>query len=225
MSAGTTPEAGERSRVEMNEEGRASPETRDFGPEVVLDRPAWIHPTVQLHGRIRIGEGASLWPNAVIRAECHEVVVGAYANVQDFAMIHVGYETDTRIGAYTSLAHHCVVHGAVIGESCMIGIRAVVMDGCEVGDNSIVGAGALLTDGTVVPPGSVVVGAPGKVRRRRNSFVDNRLNAMLYHRNGLAYAAGRHRAWHGPEYEAWAAAERERIEREFAGRYPAEAAC
>ena len=43
---------------------------------------------------------------------------------------------------------------------------------------------------------------------------------MLYHRNGLAYAAGRHRAWHGPEHEAWVAAERERLEREFASRYP-----
>ena len=153
------------------------------------------------------------------------MVVGPFANVQDFAMIHVGYETDTLIGAYTSLAHHCVVHGAAIGESCMIGIGAVVMDGCEVGDNSIVGAGALLTEGTVVPPDSVVVGSPGKVRRKRNSFVENRLNAMLYHRNGLAYAAGRHRAWHGPEYESWAAAERERIEREFARRYPSGATC
>ncbi len=191
-----------------------------FGPEVVLDRPAWVHPTVQLHGRIRIGEGASLWPNAVIRAECNEVVVGPFANVQDFAMIHVGYETDTLVGAYTSLAHHCVVHGAEIGESCMIGIAAVVMDGCRIGDNSIVGAGALLTEGAVVPPDSVVIGSPGKVHRRRNSFVENRLNAMLYHRNGLAYAAGRHRAWHGPEHEAWVAAERERIEHEFAGRYP-----
>ena len=196
-----------------------------FGPEVALDRPAWVHPTAQLYGKIRIGEGASLWPNAVIRAECREVVVGPFANVQDFAMIHVGYGTDTLIGAYTSLAHHCVVHGAAIGESCMIGIGAVVMDGCEVGDNSIVGAGALLTEGTVVPPDSVVIGSPGKVRRKRNSFVENRLNAMLYHRNGLAYAAGRHRAWRGPEYEAWAAAERERIEREFARRRPSGAAC
>ena len=196
-----------------------------FGPEVVLDRPAWVHPTAQLYGKIRVGEGASLWPNAVIRAECREVVVGPFANVQDFAMIHVGYETDTLIGAYASLAHHCVVHGAAIGESCMIGIGAVVMDGCEVGDNSIVGAGALLTEGTVVPPDSVVVGSPGKVRRKRNSFVENRLNAMLYHRNGLAYAAGRHRAWSGPEYESWVAAERERIEREFARRYPSGAAC
>ena len=181
---------------------------------------------MQLHGKIRIGEGASLWVNAVIRAECNEVIVGPYANVQDFAMIHVGYGIDTRIGAYTSLAHHCTVHGAMIGDNCMIGIGAVVMDGCEIGDNSIVGAGALLTEGTAVPPDSVVIGSPGKVRRTRNSFVENRLNAMLYYRNGIEYAAGRHRAWHGPEYEAWVAAERERIEREFASRYPAvDAAC
>ena len=100
------------------------------------------------------------------------------------------------------------------------------MDGCEIGDNSIVGAGALLTEGTVVPPDSVVVGSPGKVRRTRNSFVENRLNAMLYYRNGVEYAADRHRAWHGPEYEAWVAAERERIEREFASQFPAaDAAC
>lgn len=196
-----------------------------YGPEVVLDRPAWVHPTVQLYGKVRIGEGASLWPNAVVRAEAHEVVVEPYANVQDFVMLHVAYGSGVRIGAYTSLAHHSVVHGAAIGESCMIGIGAVVMDGCEIGDDSIVGAGSVVTEGTVVPPGSVVAGVPGKVRRQRNSFVDNRFNAMLYHRNALASAAGGHRAWHGPEYEAWAVRERARLEREFAERYPSQAAC
>ena len=197
----------------------------NHGPEVVLDRPAWVHPTAQLHGRIHIGEGASLWPYAVIRAECNAAIVEPYANIQDFAMIHVGYDNDTRIGAYTSLGHHCVVHGASVGESCIVGIGAIVLDGCEIGDNSVIGAGTVVTEGTVIPPDSVVVGVPGKVRRRHNSFVENRLNALHYVRNGHAYAAGSHRAWHGPEYDTWVAEERARLEREFSERYPAESAC
>jgi hypothetical protein len=63
------------------------------------------------------------------------------------------------------------------------------------------------------------MGTPAKVVRTRNSFVANRVNAMLYHRNAVAYAKGDHRAWDGPEYEAEARRWREDAEREFAARY------
>jgi hypothetical protein len=54
----------------------------------------------------------------------------------------------------------------------------------------------------VVPPRSIVMGTPARVVRSADSFVANRVNAMLYHRNALAYVAGNHRAWDGPGYEA-----------------------
>ncbi|HWE21745.1 MAG TPA: gamma carbonic anhydrase family protein, partial [Hyphomicrobiaceae bacterium] len=66
----------------------------------------------------------------------------------------------------------------------------------------IVAGHSYVADGTVIPPNSIVMGTPGKVVRMRSSYVANRVNAMLYHRNALAYARGEHRAWDGPEYAA-----------------------
>tara|TARA_A100001037_G_scaffold260871_1_gene249560 strand:+ start:530 stop:1129 length:600 start_codon:yes stop_codon:yes gene_type:complete len=186
-----------------------------FGPDVDLAHAAYVHPSAQLHGCIRAEEGVSIWSNAVIRAEGHEVVLGPYSNVQDFVMIHVGYEGGTYVGAHTSLAHNCTVHGARIGENCLVGIGAIVMDDCVVGDNTIIGSGALLLEGTEIPENSIVVGSPAKVIKTVNNWVANRLNAALYYRNAQFYQRGEYRAWQGPEYEKFLSDLTDRLNREF----------
>ena len=81
-----------------------------------------------------------------------------------------------------------------------------------IGANSIVAGHAFVREGQVIPPNSIVIGMPAKVVRTADNFVANRLNAWLYHRNAMAYAAGNHRAWTGPEFEAARAAELARLE-------------
>jgi carbonic anhydrase/acetyltransferase-like protein (isoleucine patch superfamily) len=165
----------------------------------------WIAPGAQIYGRVEIGAGASVWPNAVIRAECNEVRIGRMTNVQDFAMIHVGFDHGVRIGEFCSITHHATVHGATVEDHCLIGVNATLMDGCVIGRGSIVAGGALVREGSVFPPNSVIAGTPAKVIRERDSARPNRLNAWIYHRNAGFYARGEHRAWDGPEYEAWLA--------------------
>ena len=189
-----------------------------FGPEVVLNNPAYIDPTARLHGRITIGEGSSLWPYVVVRAEVFEVRVGAYTNIQDFVMVHIGYGSPTIVGDYCSITHHCTIHGCTIGDNCLIGIAATIMDDCVIGDNCIVAGHTFLKEGTVVPDNSIVMGVPGRVVKTRNAFIENRLNAVLYHRNALAYAVGHHRAWTDV---ADLESETQSINREFARRYGA----
>jgi carbonic anhydrase/acetyltransferase-like protein (isoleucine patch superfamily) len=172
---------------------------QDFGPLVQLDDPVFIHPTALVYGKVRIGAGASLWANTVIRAENHEVVVGANTNVQDFSMIHVGGSTGTYIGANCSITHHCTIHGCTIGDNCLIGINATIMDGAVIGANSIVAGGAFVTEGTEIPENSIVVGIPAKVARSQDNAEANYYNAVLYNLNGAAYARGEHRAWDDPE--------------------------
>jgi len=195
----------------------------DFGPEVVLDDPAFIHPTALVYGKATIGKQSSLWPHAVLRAESDEIVIGAYTNIQDFVMIHVGYETGTYIGDYCSITHHCTIHGPRIGDNCLVGINATIMEGCVIGDNCTIGGGAYLREGTEVPDNSIVFGVPAKVVRRKNNWVFNRFNAALYHRNALAYRDGRHRSWTGPDFAAFKRDEMARLEAEFARLYPEEA--
>ena len=62
------------------------------------------------------------------------------------------------------------------------------------------------------PPGSIVAGVPAKQVGERDSARPNRMNAWHYHRNAQAYGRGEHRAWHGPEYEAWREAKRAEVE-------------
>lgn len=163
-------------------------------------------PSASLFGRVAIGAGSSVWYNAVVRAECEEVRIGRATNVQDFVMIHVGYDHPTVIGDLCSITHHATVHGATVGDACLIGIGAVLMDGVVLGEGSIVAGGAVLTEGSVFEPGSIVAGVPAKAIRRRDCSRENRLNAWLYHRNAQAYGRGEYRAWSGPEFERWKAA-------------------
>lgn len=166
---------------------------RDFGPDVSLDNPAFIHDTALVYGKVHIGEGASLWPYVVIRSEMHEVRIGRRTNIQDFVMIHVGNETPTIIGDNCSITHHCTIHGAEIGDNCLIGINSTLMDGSRIGRNSIVAGHSIVTEGTVIPENSIVAGAPARVIKTRDSGVANAMNARFYYENALAYAKGDHR--------------------------------
>jgi carbonic anhydrase/acetyltransferase-like protein (isoleucine patch superfamily) len=180
---------------------------------------AFIHPTACVYGKVEIGEGSSLWPYSVIRAESLSVRIGRFTNLQDHAMVHIGYHAPTVVGDYCSITHRVVLHGCSIGDHCLIAIGATVMEGAVIGDNSIVGGHAFVPDGMIVPPNSIVMGTPAKVVRTRNNFVANRVNAMLYHRNAACYARAEHRGWEGREYEAEARRWQEEAEREFKARY------
>ena len=177
---------------------------------------AYIDPTARVHGKVEIGERSSLWPYTVIRAENRHVRIGRCTNLQDHVMVHVGYHAPTIVGDFCSITHRVVLHGCTIGDNCLIGIGATVMEGVVIGANSIVAGHSYVADNTIIPPNSIVMGTPAKVVRTVNSFVANKLNAMLYYRNALAYAKGEHRAWEGPEHEAQMAAWKSEIEQEFA---------
>jgi len=188
-------------------------------PQKRFPHVAYLDPTARVHGKVEIGENASLWPYTVIRAESLHVRLGRYTNLQDHVMVHVGYHAPTVVGDYCSITHRVVLHGCTIGDNCLIGIGATVMEGAVIGENSIVAGHSFVADNMVVPPNSIVMGTPAKVVRTTNNFVTNRLNAMLYYRNALCYAQGDHRSWEGPEHETQMAAWKAEIEREFAAKY------
>jgi carbonic anhydrase/acetyltransferase-like protein (isoleucine patch superfamily) len=176
-----------------------------------LERAAYIDSSARIFGAVQVGEGVSIWPGAVIRAESHRVVIGDYTNIQDHVMVHVGYGCAAEIGTHCSITHRVVLHGCIIENDCLIGIGATIMDRAVIGRHSIVAGHAFVTEGTVIPPNSIVMGTPAKVVATRNNYAANRLNAWLYHRNARAYARGYHRAWSGPEFEAAQKAEYVRL--------------
>lgn len=182
-----------------------------FDSEVVLDDPLFVADSAELYGRIHLAAGVSVWPNVVIRAEMHTVEIGEGSNLQDFVMVHVGNETGTHVGRNCSITHRVTLHGCRIGDHCLIGINATVMDGVEVGENSIVAGHSFLPAGRQYPANSIIAGVPGKVIRERNNFIANGINAYIYRLNAQAYAQGRYRAWAEPEMERRIEEERQRL--------------
>ena len=177
-----------------------------------IHETVWIAPSAQIYGKVSIAEGCSVWHNAVARAECHDIHIGRMTNIQDFAMLHVGFDEATSIGEFCSITHHATVHGCTIGDACLIGIGAVIMDGAVVGAGSIVAGGAVLPEGKIYPPHSVIAGVPARVIAERDSSRPNRMNAWLYHRNAQAYREGSHRAWDGPDFLDWRASKQTEID-------------
>lgn len=126
---------------------------------------AFVHEQATLIGEVIIGEESSVWPGAVLRADFGKIVVGRGTSVQDNVSVHA--PGGVEIGNACTIGHNAVIHCRRIGDHCLIGMGAILLDGVEIGDRCIVAAGAVVTEGTKVPPGSMVVGVPGQVRPLR----------------------------------------------------------
>jgi carbonic anhydrase/acetyltransferase-like protein (isoleucine patch superfamily) len=185
---------------------------REPEPDQQIDPSVWIAPSAQIYGAVTIERDASIWHNAVLRAECERIEIGRMTNLQDFAMVHIAYDNPTTIGEFCSITHHATVHGCTIGDHCLVGIGAVIMDHAVIGAGSIVAGGAFVTERSVFPPHSIIAGVPAKQIGERDSARANRLNAWVYHRNAEFTRRGDYRAWTGAEYKAWYEAKRAEIE-------------
>ena len=161
-----------------------------IGSLVTLDDPAFIHETACLYGNAYIGPGASIWPHVVMRAEMFEIRIGARTNIQDFVMVHVGNGTPTIVGEDCSITHHVTLHGCEIGDRCLIGINATIMDGAKIGANSIVAGHTIVREGQEFPENSIIAGVPAKQVGTRDSGAANLMNARFYLRNAQNYAKG-----------------------------------
>ncbi|ROQ41482.1 carbonic anhydrase/acetyltransferase-like protein (isoleucine patch superfamily) [Frondihabitans sp. PhB188] len=126
---------------------------------------AFIAPGAVLVGGVSLGENASVFYGAVVRADVDDITVGAGSNLQDNVSVHCDAGTPTVIGSGVSVGHGAVVHGCTIEDDCLIGMNATVLNRSVIGAGSLVAAGSVVLEGTVVPPRSLVAGVPAKVRR------------------------------------------------------------
>jgi carbonic anhydrase/acetyltransferase-like protein (isoleucine patch superfamily) len=125
----------------------------------------YVAPGAQLIGDVRLGDGASVWFNAVLRADDERIEIGDGSNVQDASVIHCDRDQPTRLGRNVTIGHRVLLHGCVIADACLIGNGAMLLDGVRIGANCLIAAGSLVTPGKEIPAGSVVMGAPGRVVR------------------------------------------------------------
>ena len=130
-----------------------------------LGRDVYLASTAVVLGDVTLGDQSSVWYNAVLRGDINRIVIGPGSNVQDNAVVHLADDYGCLVGAYVTIGHSAIVHACTVGDECLIGMGATILDGAEIGDQCIVGANALVKQGMTVPAGSMVLGSPAKVVR------------------------------------------------------------
>lgn len=139
------------------------------GTSPTIHPDAWIAPSADVIGDVRLAAGASVWFGAVIRADNTAIAVGERSNVQEGAMLHSDPGVPLAIGADCTIGHHAILHGCTIGNRVLVGMGAIVLNRAVIGDDCLVGAGALVTEGKRFPPGSLIVGSPARAVRELDS--------------------------------------------------------
>ncbi len=120
-------------------------------------------PNATVVGDVIMGDGCSIWFNAVVRGDVNYIRMGNHVNVQDGAIIHCTYQKNaTIIENNVSIGHNAILHGCTIRNHVLIGMGSIVMDRCEIKSNSIIAAGAVVLEGTIVEAGSIYAGVPAK---------------------------------------------------------------
>jgi len=155
----------------------------------------YVDPTAVIIGDVKLEDGVSVWPYAVLRGDQERIVVGEGTNVQDTAVLHVGPGRPTIIGKDCSIGHGAVINGAIIGDRCIIGMNSSILDGADVGEECIIGANAVVISKMTVPPRSVVVGVPGRIVRSNDQTTGERAltNARVYQKLRDEHLAGQHK--------------------------------
>lgn len=155
----------------------------------VKGREVFIADGATVIGDVQLGDHASVWFGAVLRADGDAIRVGERSNVQDGCVLHSDPGAPVRIGEETTIGHHAIVHGATVGNRTLIGMGSVLLNHVKVGNDCIVGAHTLLTAGSQIPDNSLVFGSPGKVIRQLTAgeAENNRQTALRYVKNGLRY--------------------------------------
>jgi len=118
-----------------------------------------------LTGDVNLAEDVGIWFNCVVRGDDAPLTVGRRTNVQDLTMIHADTGVPNSIGEEVTIGHRCILHGAEVGDRCLIGMGAILLGGCKIGSESIIGAGAVVKENMVIPPRSLVVGLPARIIR------------------------------------------------------------
>jgi carbonic anhydrase/acetyltransferase-like protein (isoleucine patch superfamily) len=132
----------------------------------VIDESAFVHHRATVIGQVVLGPEVSVLPGAVIRADQSAIRIGARTNVQDGAICHsTGGVSTLIVGERVTVGHRAVLHGAQIGDDCIIGMGAILLDNAVISPWTIVGAGSLVPPGKKFPPGVLVLGSPARVVR------------------------------------------------------------
>ncbi len=137
-----------------------------------LGKGVFIHPMAYVSGQTHLGDDCSVWPMAVIRGDVNAIAIGQQTNVQDGAVLHVTHDSPYQpggltleVGAEVTVGHKAILHACQVGNACLIGMNATVLDGAIVEDYVMLAAGSVVTPGKTLTSHSLWLGSPAKKAR------------------------------------------------------------
>lgn len=133
------------------------------GFKPVVAPSSYIHPNATVTGNVIIGEDVYIGPGAAIRGDWGEIIIEDGCNVQENCTIHMFPGTTVRLKKAAHIGHGAIIHGATIGENCLVGMNSVVMDNVIIGDECIIGALTFVPAKMSIPNRRLVVGNPAKI--------------------------------------------------------------
>ena len=158
-----------------------------FGREIFVD------PTAVVIGDVVLGDNVNVWPGAVLRGDTERIILGKETSFQDNSVAHTDPNFPITIGERCVVGHGVVVHGATVGDYCLIGMGSTLLNGAVIDHHSIVGANSLVTQNKVFPPYSMILGSPARLVREIGVVYSAELIAQLvelcerYRKRSLEY--------------------------------------
>jgi len=134
---------------------------KEFIP--VIDPSSYVHSTAVVIGNVVIGKDVYVGPNAVLRGDWGLIMIKDGCNVQENCVIHMFPGTTVTLNRNAHVGHGAIIHGATLGENCLIGMNSVVMDDAKIGKNVIIGALSFVPAKASIPPNQLAVGNPARV--------------------------------------------------------------
>jgi carbonic anhydrase/acetyltransferase-like protein (isoleucine patch superfamily) len=153
---------------------------RGFTP--LIGEDCYLAENATVVGDVIMGNGCSVWFNAVLRGDVNSIRIGNHVNIQDGSVLHTLYQKSVvEIGNYVSVGHNVTIHGAKIGDYALIGMGAVLLDYAEVGEGAIVAAGSLVLSNTKIPPYTIWGGVPAKFLKDAEPQQTHEMNRKIAH--------------------------------------------
>jgi len=156
------------------------------GVRPTIPDSCYVDESAQVIGDVVLGEQSSIWMNAVVRGDVHAIRIGTYSNIQDCCVLHgMRDQYSVTVGEWVTVGHNVTLHGCVVEDTCLIGMGSIILNGARIGRGSIIAAGTVIPENTVIEPNSLVIGVPGKVRRKLTPEGEEVI--LRYARNYLEY--------------------------------------
>ena len=159
----------------------------DRVPEI--DSTAYIHPEATIIGSAVIGPNASVWPQAVIRADDNTIAIGEGTSIQDGAVLHCTPFHATTVGAFVTVGHLAHLEGCRVLDHALVGTGSIILHDAVIHEHALVGAAAMVPGGVEVPKCAMALGVPAKIREDAVPEGHAAINVETYIKRGALFAA------------------------------------